>query len=432
MFRFVVSILMLLGVVWPQMATADNDLQDRINTLYSKVFEDPGNVSLNLELVRTQIQWRDYKGASGTLERLLILAPQNRSAQLLMAQVKIALNNFQEAKYLLTTIIDAEDTDIDTKRRAEEILLSVNSLIDGFSWQASVEVNGGISQNPENKPAKTSYSLLLPSSPIEVSGASQEFIGGAISGVVEKRFNTYDATKLRVALAHQRRDYTSYDKSDYEVYSGSFAMIKGDQEPLGGTLSLMRVRVRERDFMDQIGIESQKIIQTPFGLGLMGKAYIGRQIHRDHINFTSNQDKTGFLAKLGFSGMMTLGNKAIRGSVEFDRKDANIAQNSHHQTKLKFDTNLPFFGLNILGQASFADKRYDAAEMVYSERRRRDRTANLSLEMQLPVNMILPEGYHDLRVSLRGDVNRTFSNIDRFDSTKGEVMLKANYALGGR
>ncbi len=121
MFRFVVSILMLLGVVWPQMATADNDLQDRINTLYSKVFEDPGNVSLNLELVRTQIQWRDYKGASGTLERLLILAPQNRSAQLLMAQVKIALNNFQEAKYLLTTIIDAEDTDIDTKRRAEEI-----------------------------------------------------------------------------------------------------------------------------------------------------------------------------------------------------------------------------------------------------------------------------------------------------------------------
>lgn len=434
--RFVVIMLMVCGVLWAPIAfanaNANDNLQTRINALYEKVFEDPGNVSLNLELVRSQIQLRDFKGASGTLERLLILAPQNRSAQLLMAQVKVALNNFQEAKFLLTTIINADDTDAATQSRAEEMLLSVNTLIDGFSWQASVEVSGGVSQNPENKPGKTSYSLLLPSSPINVSGAAQEFLGGSISGVIEKRFNTYDATKLRVALAHQRRDYTSYDKSDYEVYSGSFALIKGDDEPLGGTVSLMRVRVRERDFMDQIGIESQKSIMAPFGVNLTGKAYIGRQVHRDHINFSGNQDKTGFLAKLGVAGMVNVNARAIRASLNFDRKDAHDTQYSYHQTKLKLDTNISFFGLNILGQASVADKRFDSPDMIYSERRRRDKTANLSLEMQLPVNQILPKGYHDLRVSLRGDVTRSFSNIDRFDSTKSEVMLKANYALGGR
>ena len=432
MFRvaFVLILGWMIGASAP--IYASENLQSRINTLYDKVFADPSNVSLNLELVRSQILVRDYKGASGTLERLLILAPENRSAQVLMAQVKIGLNNFQEAKYLLSKVVDADDTDQITKQRAEDMLISVNTLIDGFSWQASVEVNGGISQNPENKPDKTAYSLLLPSSPINVSGAAQEFSGGGISGVIEKRFNTYDSTKIRVNLAHQRRDYMSYDKSDYEVYSASMAVIQGDQDPLGGTLSLMRIRVRERDFMDQIGLKSQKVFTTPFGFDLTTQGYLGRQVHRNHINFSSNTSKTGNLAKVGFSGVTKLGAQLIRASIDFDRKEATDAQYSYHQSKIKLDTNIPVFGLNLLGQASLARKRYDAADMIYADHRRQDNIANLGLEMQLPINNVLPEGYHDLRVSFNGSVTRVYSNIDRFDSTKSEVMLKANYALGGR
>ena len=88
MFRVVFVLILgwLIGAAAP--IYASENLQSRINTLYDKVFADPSNVSLNLELVRSQILVRDYKGASGTLERLLILAPENRSAQVLMAQDK--------------------------------------------------------------------------------------------------------------------------------------------------------------------------------------------------------------------------------------------------------------------------------------------------------------------------------------------------------
>lgn len=411
---------------------ASEDLTRRINTLYENVFADPSNISLNIELVRSQIQLQDYKGASGTLERLLILAPENRSAQLLMAQVKIGLGNYQEAKYLLLKIIAADDAEIATKQRAEEMLLSVNTLIDGFSWQASVEINGGVSQNPENKPDKTSYSLLLPSSPIEVSGAAQEFAGGSISGVFEKSFNNYDRTTLRVSVGHQRRDYMTYDKSDYEVYDASVTLIKGDQKPIESGLSLMRVVVRERDFMDQIGIQGKTVFNAPYGVALIARGYVGRQTHRNHINFSNNTDKTGNLAKLGLAGMMMLGPSLIRTGLDFDRKHAQLAKHSYHQTKLKFDTNIPLYGLNILSKLSLMDKRYDAAEMVYADHRRRDRVVNLGFEVQLPINQFLPKGYHDFRFSFSGDVNRTYSNIDRFDSTKSEIMFKANYAFGGR
>lgn len=433
--RYFISFLFLvIGFCAPAAADgeANRDISERIDSLYERVFADPSNVSLNLELVRTQLQINDLKGASGTLDRLLILSPDNRAAQLLMARVKIATRNLQEAKYLLQAVIDAPDSDPVTKNRAQEALRQVDEIADGFSWQASSDVTIGISQNPENKPNKDAYSLYLPTSPIAVSGASQEFRGASLSALFDKRFNTYDDRRIQARLGHQRRDYSTYDKSDYEVYSGSIAMITGDKMPVSRTISALRVRVRERDFMDQIGLELNRQIAGPFGISLSASGYLGRQIHRTHRNFTGNKEKTGMLGRASLSGTMMLGPRAVRSSLEFERKSAKIAKNAFYQTKLKFDTNIPVFGIDLLGQASFARKRFDAPDMVFSDRRRRDMVSNLSLELQVPVSHILPKNYHDMRVSLRGDIYRTFSNVDRFDSTKSELMMKVNYALGGR
>ena len=86
-FIIVITLITLFSDVTHNYAQASSDLNKRISHLYEKVYADPSNVSLNLELVRSQIQIRDFKGASGTLERLLIIAPENTSAQLLAAPV---------------------------------------------------------------------------------------------------------------------------------------------------------------------------------------------------------------------------------------------------------------------------------------------------------------------------------------------------------
>ena len=424
--------LIVAHIIAPTFVYASDDIEKRISSLYDKVFEDPTNVTLNLELVRSQIQINDFKGASGTLERLLILAPNNYSALLLSAQVKFKLGNFQEAKLILTNLLGQTELDSTRRKRAEELLLKVNNATDGYSWYASVDLTTGISQNPENKPSKTSYSLLLPSSPIDVSGARQEFRGLALSGSFEKQFNSYDTRKLRLNLAHQRRDYNTYNKSDYEVYSASADLIVGDKSPMVNSFKMLRVRVRERGFMDQLGIETQSYIPTAFNRNLTGRAYIGRQIHLDHVNFADNSDKTGYILKLGVSGIGSVGQHPVRAMFDFDRKKAAKSQFAYHQSKVTLDTNLSFVGLNILGQASVARKRYDRADMIYSSKRRHDTLFNLALEAQLPIHPYFPQIKEGIKVSLRADVNRTKSNIDRFTSTKSEVVLKASYALKGQ
>lgn len=425
-------LLIFAYIVAPTFVYASEDIEKRISSLYDKVFEDPTNVTLNLELVRSQIQLNDFKGASGTLERLLIIAPKNYSALLLSAQVKFKLGNFQEAKLILTNLLSQTELESKTRKRAEELLLIVNNAIDGYSWYASVDLTTGISQNPENKPSKTSYSLLLPSSPIHVSGARQEFRGLALSGSFEKQFNSYDTRKLRLNLAHKRRDYNTYNKSDYEVYSASADLIVGDKSPMLGSLKMLHVRVRERGFMDQLGIETQSYIPKAFTTNLSGRAYLGRQIHLDHVNFADNSGKTGYILKLGVSGIGSVGQHPVRAMFDFDRKKAAKSQSSYHQSKVTLDANLSFIGLNILGQASVARKRYDRADMIYSSKRRQDTLLNVALEARLPVQSYFPQVNEGIKVSLRADFSRAKSNIDRFSSTKSEVVLKASYALRGQ
>lgn len=67
-FIIVITLITLFSDVTHNYAQASSDLNKRISHLYEKVYADPSNVSLNLELVRSQIQIRDFKGASGTLD----------------------------------------------------------------------------------------------------------------------------------------------------------------------------------------------------------------------------------------------------------------------------------------------------------------------------------------------------------------------------
>lgn len=428
----IASFVMAVHIIVPTPSYASADAQQRIAVLYDKVFDDPTNVSLNLELVRSQIQLRDFKGASGTLERLLILSPNNHAALYLSAQVKFTLGNFQEAKLLLTELLNQKQLDKLNRQRAEDLLRQVTNATDGYAWYASVDLTTGISQNPENKPSKTSYSLFLPSTPIVVSGGRQAFRGLAIAGGFEQQYNSYDTRKFRLNLAHQRRDYNTYNKSDYEVYSASADMIVGDKSPLVSSFKLVRVRVRERAFMDQIGIEGQRRIAQLSDTNLFGKAYIGRQIHQDHINFANNSDKTGMVVKMGLSGITAIANHPVRAMFDFDRKDAAKSQYAYHQSKISLDAHLSFVGLSLLGQASVASKRYDAPDMIYAAKRRHDTLFNMALEARLPVHNYFPAISQDVKISMRADLNRTQSNIRRFTSTKGEVLLKASYALKGQ
>ncbi len=408
---------------------ADAILQ--INSLYDEIFENPSDVELNIKLVRAQLGVGDFKGASGTLERLLILAPNNRTAQFLMARVKTANENYQEAQFLLQEVINAEDTKESLRESSILFLEDIKDRADGFSWQATVGVNAGISRNPDAKPDNPSYSLLAPTIPIDVKGGTEEYAGLSMSGVLEMRLNTYEKRVLRANLSHQRRDFLTYDKADFETYGGQFQMLNDDRSPFLGALVLNRVRVRDYDFMDQIGLNATQSFDLSPRYKVDVTGDVVRHVHRESPHFSNNQEKTGYQTKANLGMNAAIFGMRVRTGLGYERKEANRSKHSYYTYKLNGSSNMPLGPLNLGLSLSLAQKRYDQGDSVFSYNRRRELTSTFGVNSMLPVQKIFPTWGDTLNVTLAGSVSKTSSNIKKFNTTRGEVTLNFIYNFGG-
>ncbi|MEL6336022.1 MAG: tetratricopeptide repeat protein [Pseudomonadota bacterium] len=71
--------------------------QDAPRIAFEDVLADPGNIDLNVAYARQQIAEGNLPGASATLERLLILAPDQNAVRLLYALVLLRLGQAEEA-----------------------------------------------------------------------------------------------------------------------------------------------------------------------------------------------------------------------------------------------------------------------------------------------------------------------------------------------
>ena len=410
---------------------AARDPIQEINALYTAIFENPSDVELNIKLVRAQLGIGDFKGASGTLERLLILAPNNRTAQFLMARVKASSQNYEEARYLLLAVIEAEDTKESLRESSLVLLDEIESRADGFSWRATVGTSAGISRNPDAKPDNPSYSLLAPTIPIDVKGGVEEFAGLTLSGVFDMRLNTYEKRVLRANLSHQRRDFLTYDKADFEAYTGQFQLLNDDNEPTMGSLLFNRVRVRDYDFMDQVGLNgSQSFNLTPrHRIKVTGD--LVRHVHRESPHFTDNEEKTGYQAKTNFGLNTVLFGMRVQSGLGYERKLANRSKHSYYTTKLTGASSLPLGPLTMGVNLSLQRKRFDGADHIFSHQRRREFSTILGVNSALPIRDIISGWNDSFNVSVAASVTRTTSNVDKFTSTRGEVTLNLSYSFGG-
>lgn len=403
----------------------------RIDALYQQVFQDPANVELNITLVREQIAAHDFKGASGTLERLLIIAPNNRTAQFLMARVKSATENYQEARYFLLEVINAKDSDEKIKGNAEAFLKELDDLTDGFSWSANIGINAGFSNNPDAKPNNPSYSLLAPTVPIDVRGGSQEYRGASLSGQFEAQLNTYEKRVLRANLSHQRRDFMTYNKADYETFGAQFQLLNSDETPFLGALNLTRIRVHDYDFMDQIGVSAQQTVPLSPRYRIDGTSSITRQVNRNNPHFSNNTEKTGYQAKVDLGMDIGFIGYSLRVGAGYERKLANTSPNSYHQEKISVGTTIPLSMLRVGTNLQLAKKRIDQADEIFSDRRRHDTTATLAMNVSLPIKSLNRYFDNKMALSLSGNVSKTDSNVKKFNTTKGELTLNLNYSFGG-
>ncbi|MBI3547837.1 MAG: DUF560 domain-containing protein [Elusimicrobia bacterium] len=136
---------------------------------YDQILADPDNIDLNFKWARQQVRDGEIKGASSTLERILLIKPSLARARLLYAVVLYRLDNLDEASRQLDTLESVAIADeIRKEAKQYRTLIAgrkrsthVNALL-GFGWGYDTNRNA----------APSTGKALFAGSPIQLTANS--------------------------------------------------------------------------------------------------------------------------------------------------------------------------------------------------------------------------------------------------------------------
>ena len=108
--------------------------------IFTQVLGDPGNLELNFLLFKKQLAENNVKGATATLERVLLTDPKSKLARVMYAQLKLRMGNRTEGLRNLNQIVQDETASDDGE---EMQLLSEICKVrrtNECSWHTSEEI----------------------------------------------------------------------------------------------------------------------------------------------------------------------------------------------------------------------------------------------------------------------------------------------------
>jgi tetratricopeptide (TPR) repeat protein len=188
---------------------------------YADVLRDPDNIGLNYRFAQTQIRQGNIRGASATLERILLLDPQRPDVRLLYAVVLFRLDNLNDAERELLAV---RDVPMSAELRAE-----VDGLLSQIEQRrrrlrAELLVNFGVQYDWNGNSAQRSNSRLVVDTPLALNDSDERHREISTNGTVQISAD-YDLGlnrrhKALASVSAYRSEHVHEDQLDLEAGTG--------------------------------------------------------------------------------------------------------------------------------------------------------------------------------------------------------------------
>lgn len=394
---------------------------------FEQVLADPDNVELNLRFAKTQIRKGDVKGAQGTLERILLIAPQRADVRLLYAIVLFRLDNMVEAQREIEAVM-SQDMPSTLRRQLEGYLSRIKqrqkptqfSLLLSLGFQYDWNRNGG--------PGSGELETILGRAPVgELSKRRRDHsiaTFGKFSVVHDLGFQALH--KVFANVAYYRGDQLTFDDLTVDSISGQ----------VGGIIDLNPVTVTSFFERRQLLLSNEPFINGTSGNVRVDYRYSAPVNFYARFRFESqryygiDESPTSHL-RTGPEFQTAIGAGIILGAdmrlnVEYmrGRKDARTEFQSYFTDQISVDhTWLLGGGSFLLSHFDWRLDNYDTFDPLVSFKTRRDSQFRGRLTLGAPIQTIvaplgleesLPQIMDGVTLSVTGELYRATSNITNF------------------
>lgn len=399
---------------------------------YAEVLAHPDDIELNFRFAGQQVKDGDLKGASATLERLLMVNPQLAKVRLLYAVVLYRLNDLTEAQRELERL---QATQLPSEVRAQ--ISRYLGAIAGRRKRTHLDGSVGVGMEYDNNrnAAPSSGRFLFDDVPVNASASSQRTQDTAIvtMGDVDLTHKLDSRNELFTQVDYYRADQTVLKTLDLEA----FAADAGDtwRTPWGFTL-------RPSGVFDHV-----LLAQATFLREEGGELRAEKRLDRKNLVFADLREV--------YSDFQPTSGIPIADELRGNQYDLKLGWQRALNPEMRLDTTVGFTRKNaaasywaydrallgvahtwllprqtfLISAAEFHYDQYDAPELDLSNKTRVDETGRFDLTYGVPLSLISPR-FQSLLATLNYEYYHAFSSLLNYAYTNNKIVGMITYRWG--
>jgi len=356
---------------------------------FADVLKDPDNVELNFDYARTLVAQGDLKGASATLERMLLNNPELAQVRLFYAIVLFRLDSLDEAERELKQIVNLPMPD-SLRKEIQAYLDRINFRKKLTRYSASLSF--GFSYDSNRNAAPRSGGVLFLDTPLDVSDNQREHS--------DKSFLTMGSFRVRHDLGFQekhevfggvsvfRQDDLHLNDQSLQSYSIDVGgTYKSDWVNVTVNPSHTRLRLADQSYYEATGGRFRLDKKATKEFDVYGEYYGVREHFRGITTSPSSVDRTGGRQEVHFGTTWTL-MPTLQLNFEADAIRKNARQSYVAYDGYMLQGNLTYLmpqGQFFLFAASGELDIYDDPDLFVSASTRRDTIMRLRATYGAPI-----------------------------------------------
>ena len=407
---------------------------------YDEVLRNPDDVDLNLAFARTQIRSGDLNGAASTLERVLLIRPNNLTVRILYAIVLFRLDARNDAEREIRNILKQK---IDPGVRTELTL-----YLKEIAWRnkrtrvillfhTSYQFESNRNTTP---PGRT---LRSPGGIVNLDGEEQALPDSAFRGLTRITVSH----KIGKGRGHRIFGSVGFYHSE-QVRLDRLTVSAADTEA-GVLLDLTPVRLQIVGFAQYLQLSHEPFlvnggvrVQADWWLtratSVRGTATFDAQHFRELTETTDQSRRTGpqVSGTASIRHLFDAQNFAAAG-VLLLRKTANVNHWRYYGIGVFFEHRYAFgHGMYLQSNLSWTYNIHDGPDLLESSRTRYQHFVEVGTTFGVPVSALfrsrkLPELIRQVNITLGVAYERSFSNIRnyRYQNWRFNVGLTRQFVL---
>lgn len=428
--RASVAAFWLVTALVPAVPVLAANAAERIT--FGQVLKDPDNIKLNFLYARQQVKEGNVKGASATLERILLLKPDLAQVRLFYAVVLIRLDATVDAKRELERVISSKNAELIAE--AERYL----TVLEARTKRTRVTASTTVGSQYDTNPSAATSSVLVDDVVIDSTGSNADQAGFAYASLtVDHDLGSQAGHKIVGALTGALIDQIETDRLDISALSGDLGFEYHFRDAhVTPRIFVSDVNLSDEQYYLETGVRLDGEWQPNPGWKLFAKGAASYQDYDGITESTTANLQSGAQYRGEIGARYILGpTQEIQLAWRHTLKQASTDYYTHSDDRLEA-RHLLLLGKGIYLSSLLAGelKRYDGPDTLISASTRRDKTFRARLTLGVPASLFVPDSWagavtRGLQVIAVGEYFRSNSNITNYtySNKRAQLMLSKRW-----